>query len=164
MALYPLAMSNKWTYKSKDGSLWSNSVTGDDGKGGYTMLNSAQGKSVMMKVEGDNYVTDAYEPGTWNVTLKENLKPGDQWEIRFTANGIQSIMVMTTKETGMTKEVEGKTYSGVVMIEAESKMSMNGNVMSLNFFTQYYYAPGTGLILTTSSYGDHHALVSAELH
>jgi hypothetical protein len=97
------------------------------------------------------------------VSLKENLKAGDSWEIRFTANGIQSIIVMTVKETGMTKEVEGKTYSGVVFIDAESKMNMNGTLMSLNFFTQYYYAPGTGLILTTSSYGDYHGLVSAEL-
>ena len=163
MSLYPLATGNKWTYKSKDGSLWSNSITGPDGTGGFTMLNSVTGKSAVMQQDGDNYLTDAYEPGKMGITLKENAKAGDTWEVHFVANGIQSILVMTVKETGMSKTVEGKSYSDVVFIEADSKMNMNGNVMSLNFFTQYYYAKGTGLILTTSSYGDSHALVEVEL-
>jgi hypothetical protein len=41
---------------------------------------------------------------------------------------------------------------------------MNGNLMALNFFTQYYYADGIGLILTTSSAGDSHALIDYKLH
>ena len=164
MALYPLATGNKWTYKSKDGSLWSNTITGTDGSGGFIMMNSASGKTAVMKLDGDNYLTDAYEAGKMSITLKENVKAGDTWEVHFTANGIQSILVMTVKETGISRNVEGKNYSDVVFIEADSKMNINGNVMSLNFLTQYYYAPGTGLILTTSSYGDNHALVSAELH
>jgi hypothetical protein len=34
----------------------------------------------------------------------------------------------------------------------------------LNFFTQYYYADGIGLVLTTSSAGDSHALIKHSLH
>lgn len=36
-----------------------------------------------------------------------------------------------------------------MVVEAERKMVVNGNLMSINYFTHYYYAPGTGLILTT---------------
>jgi len=61
---------------------------------------------------------------------------------------------------GISKEVEGKTYSDVVFIEAGSKLNMNGNVISMNFLTQYYYAKGVGLILTTSSRGDAMPLTS----
>jgi hypothetical protein len=41
---------------------------------------------------------------------------------------------------------------------------MNGNLISTNYFTQYYYAKGTGLILTTSGMGDYHGLVSCKLN
>ncbi|MEZ5013064.1 MAG: hypothetical protein R2794_02115 [Chitinophagales bacterium] len=164
MSLYPLAPDNKWTYKSNNGSTWTNAVTGNPAPGTFTMQNSLTPNPVTMKMEGNDYLTDAFEAGNFQVMLKEGLKAGDTWEIHFTANTINSILVMTVKEAGMTKEVEGKSYADVVFIEAESKMNMNGNVMALNFFTQYYYAPGTGLILTTSSAGDSHSLVSAELH
>ncbi|MBL7726818.1 MAG: hypothetical protein JNM68_03985, partial [Dinghuibacter sp.] len=104
------------------------------------------------------------EAGNFQPWLKDELNKGDQWEVHFTANGLNSIIVMTVKETGLTKEVDGKTYNDVAFVEAESKINMNGNIMALNFFTQYYYAPGVGLVLTTSSAGDEHALTAYELH
>jgi len=163
MSNYPLANGNTWTYKQKDGSSYTNSVTAQSGSE-YTMLNSAANKSSLMKKQGDDYLTDAFEANNFQVLLKDNLKAGDTWEIKFTANGIQSILVMTVKEAGASKEVEGKTYNNVTMIEGDSKMNMNGNIMSLNFFTQYYYADGVGLILTTSSYGDYHGLTAYQLN
>ncbi len=163
MANYPLAQGNTWTYKQKDGLTYSNSVTAVNGNE-FTMLNSAANKSSLTRKEDDNYMTDAFEANNFQPLLKENLKAGDSWEIHFTANGIQSIMVMTVKEAGITKEVEGKSYNNVVMIESESKMNMNGNIISLNFMTQYYYADNIGLILTTSSYGDYHGLISYQLN
>jgi hypothetical protein len=48
------------------------------------------------------------------------------------------------KEIGINTEVGGKTYNDVIMLEAESKIYMNGNMISTNFFTQYYYA-GSGI-------------------
>lgn len=164
MSNYPLALNNKWTYKQKDGSTYTNSVTAANGPGEFTMLNSAVNKSSHIRKDGDNYLTDAFEEGNYQILLKDNLKPGDTWEIHFTANGIQSILVMTAIETGASKDVEGKSYSGVTQIEGDSKMNMNGTIMSLNFKTQYYYADGVGLILTTSSYGDYHGLTACELH
>ncbi|MFI5172904.1 MAG: hypothetical protein ACHQFW_10965 [Chitinophagales bacterium] len=163
MPLYPLNAQNSWTYKQKDGSTYTNSVTAANGNE-FTMLNSAANKSTLVKKDGNDYITDAYEPNNFQIFLKEGLKAGDTWEIKFTANGIQSILVMTVKEAGITKEVEGKNYNDVIMIEGESKMNMNGNLMSLNFFTQFYYANNIGLILTTSSYGDYHGVISYSLN
>jgi hypothetical protein len=97
-------------------------------------------------------------PGNFQVWLKDDMKKGDTWEAAFTANGLNSIMEFTVKDTGTSKQVVGKTYPDVIMLEAESKIDMNGNRISTNFCTQYYYAKGVGLILTTSSLGDEHAL------
>ena len=45
------------------------------------------------------------------------------------------------------------------MIEAESKIKMNGNLISLNYFT-VLLCKGVGLILTASSDGDTHSLTA----
>lgn len=162
MPIYPLTSGNSWTYKQKDGSTYSNSVTASNGNE-FTMMNSAANKSSLVNKAGDNYLTGAYETNNFQIFMKEILKAGDSWEIKFNANGIESILVMTVKEAAFAKEVEGRSYSDVIMIEGESKMNMNGNVMSLNFFTQFYYANDIGLILTTSSYGDYHGLIEHTL-
>lgn len=159
---YPLAVGNTWTYRMKDGKTFTNTVTGADGAS-FAMFNSLMGANSIVKKEGDAYLTDAFQAGTWQVSMKENLKKGDTWNVAFTANGIDTTLIHTVKEAGISKEVEGKTYSDVVLIEAESKMSMNGNPIPMQFFTQYYYAKGVGLVLTTTSTGDAMPLVSCEL-
>lgn len=160
---YPLAAQNEWQYKMKDGSSYSNKVTAADGNV-FTMHNSAANTSSQVKTEGDTVFTDALQAGQFAQWLGNNLKAGDTWEIKFTANGLDSILIMTVKETGMSKEVNGKNYDNVLFIEAENKMVINGSLMSLNFFTQYYYADGIGLVLTTSSAGDEHVLVNYTLN
>jgi hypothetical protein len=160
---YPLATGNEWQYKQKDGSLYTNKITAANGNV-YTMHNSAANTGSQVKAEGDLILTDALEAGKFSQWLGNALNTGDAWEIKFTANGLDSILILTVKETGISKEVEGKTYNDVLFIEAENKMVINGSLMSLNFFTQYYYANGVGLVLTTSSVGDVHALVHCTLH
>ena len=162
MQLYPLAVGNSWTYKMKDGNTYTNSITGLEGQH-YIMLNSASNIASKVYVDGNNYMTNAYTPDQFQPFLKDGAAVNDTWEIHFTANGIQSILVMTVREINSSIEVEGKTYSQVLLLEAESKMNMNGTIMSLNFITKYYYAAGTGLVLTTSSYGDYHGLIDSQL-
>ena len=157
MQYYPLAAGNKWEYKLKDGSLYTNSVVGIDGNF-ITMKNSTVPDATNVKVENGVMYNQLMAPGNYQLWLKDDLKKGETWEATFTANGLNSIMAFTVKETGMSKEVDGKTYHDVIMLEAESKINMNGNVISTNFFTQYYYAKSIGLILTTSSMGDVHSL------
>ena len=158
---YPLEVGCGWVYLSKDGSSYTNMITAvnPSNPAEFTMVNSILKKDTLFRKEGNNYVTDAFEPGTINIMLKDNANVGDTWEIKFKANGIDSILVMTVKEVGLVKEVKGKTFENTMMIEAESKMLINGTLMALNFFTQYYYCKGIGLILTTSSMGDEQALI-----
>lgn len=159
---YPLAAQNEWHYKQKDGSTYTNKVTAVNGNS-FTMHNSAANTSSVVKKEGDLITTDALEAGSFVQWLKNDLQKGDCWEIQFKANGLDCILIMTVKETGISKEVEGKTFNNVLFIEAENKIIMNGTVMPLNFFTQYYYCDGVGLVLTTSSAGDIHSLVDYKL-
>ncbi|MGB4846732.1 MAG: hypothetical protein WBP41_02385 [Saprospiraceae bacterium] len=157
MQYYPLAPGNKWEYKQKDGSLYTNSVVSVNGPI-VTMKNSTVPDNTLVKVENGVMYNELLAKDNYQLWLKDDLKKGETWDATFTANGLNSIMAFTVKETGITKEVDGKTYPDVVMLESESKINMNGNLISTQFFTQYYYAKGIGLIITTSSMGDVHTL------
>lgn len=157
MQYYPLAPGNQWTYRQKDGSMYTNSVTSREDSI-VTMKNSTQSEPSRVKVEGGIMYNELMAPGNFQPWLKDDLHAGDTWEAAFTANGLQSVMEFKVKETGITREVNGTTYPDVALLEAESKIEMNGNRISTNFFTQYYYAKHVGLILTTSSLGDEHVL------
>jgi hypothetical protein len=162
---YPLGLGFEWTYQLKDGSNYTNAVTAIDPRNpnDFTMVNSMMNKNQFIRKVDSTYLTDSYEAGTMQIFLKDDLQKNDSWEIKFKANGFDNVLIMSVKEAGISKEVNGKTYSNVAMIEAESKLLMNGNLMSLNFFTQYYYAQGVGLILTTSSVGDEQALIACKI-
>lgn len=157
MHYYPLAPGNKWEYKLKDGSLYTNSVVSIDGNI-VMMKNSTVPDPTKVKVENGVMYNELMAPGNYQLWLKDDVQKGDTWDATFTANGLNSIMAFTVKETGISKDVDGKTFNDVVMLESESKINMNGNLISTNFFTQYYYAKSVGLIMTTSSLGDVHTL------
>ncbi|MEP6795520.1 MAG: hypothetical protein ABJB16_14420 [Saprospiraceae bacterium] len=157
MKYYPLAPGNKWEYKQKDGSLYTNSVVSVNGPI-VTMKNSTVPDSTNVKVEKGIMYNELLAKDNYQLWLKDDLQKGETWDATFTANGLNSILAFTVKETGITKEVDGKTYNDVIMLESESKINMNGNLISTQYFTQYYYAKGVGLILTTTSMGDVHTL------
>ncbi|MFT3911960.1 MAG: hypothetical protein QM737_21220 [Ferruginibacter sp.] len=160
---YPLAPQNEWHYKQNGGDTYINKiVAANDNE--FTMHNSAFNKNSIVRSDGNLFTTDALEAGNFQQWLKNDLQQGDRWSISFKANGLDCIMIMTVKEKDIEKSVEGKNFTNVILIEAESKMMMNSNIVSLNFFTQYYYADGIGLILTTSSAGDKHALIDYQLN
>ena len=160
---YPLAAGNKWEYKLNDGSTYTNTVLSIDGNL-VTMQNSTVPSPSLVKIEAGVMYNELMGKDNFQLWLKDKLQNGEAWEAAFTANGLDSIMAFTVKETGITKEVGGKTYNDVVMLESESKIKMNGNLISTNFLTQYYYAKGVGLILTTSSMGDEHILINYTLN
>jgi len=159
---YPLAVGNTWTYRLKDGKTFTNTVTATDGKR-FTMKNSMQAQPQYVQKDGATYLADNFEVGNFQVSLKDTLKKGDTWDVKYKANGIDSILKMSVKDTDLSKEVEGKTYQNVMLLEGDMKMSMNGRPLPMTYLVQYYYAEGVGLILTTSSHGDAMGLVAYEL-
>lgn len=160
---YPLAAHNEWQYQQKDGSTYTNKVTTANGNE-YTMHNSAANTSSVVRKDGNLMTTDALEAGNFQHWLTNDMKVGDHWTVTFKANGLDCLLLMTVKDVLSSKEVSGKVYNDVACIESESQIIMNGSPMKLNFFTQYYYADGVGLILTTSSVGDEHALTAYKLN
>ena len=159
---YPLTVGNTWTYKMKDGKTFTNTVIGGDGVN-FTMQNTSQPAPQNVRKNGDTYLTDSYEAGNWQVLMKDSLKKGDAWDIKYKANGIDTVLKMTVKDTGLSKEVEGKTYQNVALLEGDMKMMMNGKPIPMTYLVQYYYAEGIGLILTTASHGEAMGLVSYQL-
>lgn len=160
---YPLAAQNEWRYRINDGSTYVNKVTAVNGNE-YVLHNSAANISSRLLTDGNRILTDVLEAGNFQQWLANDLQPGASWEVRFRANGLEYLLVMAVKETGISKEVDGRIYQEVLFIEAENMIIVNGNPMPLKFFTQYYYASGLGLILTTSSAGDMHSLVEYRLY
>jgi len=160
---YPLAVGNSWTYKMTDGSTFTNRVTANEGDA-FTMTNSLQPDPQHIRKEGATYLSDHFEPGNFQTLVRDDLSTGDTWDIRYTANTIDTVLTMTVKGTGGSKEVEGTTYNKVIELEGVMAMTMNGNAIPSNYVVQYFYAAGVGLILTTSSMGDDMPLISSELH
>jgi hypothetical protein len=110
MNYYPLAAGNEWQYMQKDGSTYINKVTTAIGNE-FSMHNSAANTSSLVKVDGNIFMTDALEAGNFQQWLKNDLQTGTSWEIKFKANGLDCLLIMTVKETGGNKEVEGKSYN-----------------------------------------------------
>ena len=161
---YPLALENEWHYKQPDGGVYTKRVICASGNQ-FTIHNSSSDTCSIIKTDGHLITTDVLEPGNFQPWLTCNLSKGDNWVVKFKVSGLHCIcmLIMTVRETGINKEVEGKVYNNVVFIEAENKIVVNDGFISLNSFTQYYYAENIGLILTTSSAGDDHALVACTL-
>jgi len=159
---YPLAVGNNWTYRMQDGRTFTNTVI-DVEDDNYTMINTMIPRPQHVRKDGQEFLADNFEPNNYQVFLRDDLKKGDTWDITYRGNNINTVLQMTVKETGMTKEVEGQTYEDVIMIEGDMKMNAEGNLVATNYLVQYYYASGVGLILNTTSYGDSMGLVSHEL-
>jgi hypothetical protein len=162
MKYYPIAPGNSWEYRLKDGTVYTNKILQAE-ENLVTMQNSTLPEPALVRIEDGKMFLELMGKDNFQLWLKEDLTAGESWDAAFTANGLSSVLHITVKETGMSKEVEGKLYEQVVMLEAESKINMNGNLISMQYFTQYYYAPVTGLILTTSSAGDYHGLIACTL-
>ncbi|MBK7433911.1 MAG: hypothetical protein IPI66_08400 [Chitinophagaceae bacterium] len=143
----------------KNGNTYTNEVLEVNGNL-VTMKNSTLPDPNLVKIENGIMYNELVEKGNFQPWLKDELSIGDSWDATFTANGLNSIMTLTVRETGISLDVEGKTYPDVTLVEAESKIDMNGNLISLNYFTKYYYAKGVGLVLTASSDGEAHSLTT----
>jgi hypothetical protein len=159
---YPLAVGNTWTYKTNAGQSYTTKVTEQNGDT-FTVHTTLVNAATKIKRAGGEYQSDSPEAGKTMISFQENLKVGDAWQNSYKVNGIDSTLTYVVKEIGATKAVNGKTFKDVIFIEADSKMSMNGNAIPMKYVTQYYYARGVGLILTTSSMGDEHALTEYEV-
>lgn len=148
-AYYPLAVGNTWTYDYNGQQM----VTGIESckNGEYTTSNSLNPASGKMKKKNGEYFNDGLEKGNMQLMLKDQMTPGDRWEAKFKANGLDCVYVYTVKEVLKSKTVHGKEYHDVVMVEIDSCYIINGARMSMNAFTQNYYARGIGVILTTTS-------------
>ncbi|MBA3679634.1 MAG: SMI1/KNR4 family protein [Bacteroidetes bacterium] len=148
-AYHPLAIGNTWTYDFA-GQQMINTIESCD-NGVFIVSNSLNPvKGNMKKVNGE-YFSDSYEKGNMQVVLKDNLVLGDQWDVIFKANGIDCVYKFTVKEIAPSKVIAGKEYKDVAMVESDSNMLINGNLVSINAFVQTYYAKGVGAVLTLTS-------------
>lgn len=162
---YPISVGSTWTFEDGMGGQFTNSILEETAPGEFLVNNSLKpDQHLRMKKEGRVYYSDVLYADNMQMTLKDDLQIGDTWETTFKANGFDNVLVYTVKEFLPSKEVAGKSYNDVVMIESESKMLVNGTLMAINFFTQYYFAKGIGPILTTTSAGTSAPLLSFHLN
>ena len=149
-AYYPLAVGNTWTHDFTGQSMITTIISLEN-DGTFLTSNSLNPINGTMKKVNGEYFSDSHEKGNMQMVLKDNLVLGDTWEVKFKANGIDCVYKFTVKEILPSKTVEDKEYKNVAMVESDSNYLINGNLMSINAFTQTYYAKGVGTILTTTS-------------
>jgi hypothetical protein len=150
-AYYPLAVGNTWTYKFYNGENMITTIDSMDKEGQFLTSSSLTPLIGTIKKINGEYFCDSYEKGKMQLFLKDNLALGDTWDVNYKANGLDGIYKYTAKEILPSKTVEGKEYKNVMMVELDSYYLINGNLISMNAFTQNYYAKGIGPILTTTS-------------
>ena len=161
-SFYPIQTGNSWTYRLSTGETSTNEIT-ESGTDFYVTKTSVGDKLARVKIENNHHISDSFESGNFQTIFIDNAKVGDNWDIHYKANGIDCILKMNVLEISSNKEIEGKNYQDVMMIEGESVFSMNGNVIPSGMKTQYYYAKNVGAVLTTSSLGDYVPLIACEL-
>ena len=127
------------------------------------MSNTMAANLTQVKKDGDIFYTDSYEAGNMQPFLKDNAAAGDAWEIKYKANTIDSVLNIVVNSIGGTKEVEGKSYTDVMEMEGVMSFIVNGSVFNAGTKYQWYYAKGTGLILTTSTLGDNMPLINCTI-
>jgi hypothetical protein len=159
---YPLKTGNSWTYKTNDGSEFTNSIVSEENVT-LGITNSTVAHTTVVKKEGNIFFTDSYETGNLQPFLKDDAAVGDTWEIKYKANTIDSVLTVEIKSVGGSKEVEGKTYTDVMEMEGNMSFIVNGAAYSANTRYSWYYAKDVGLILTTSTLGDNMPLVSCTI-
>ena len=159
---YPLKTGNSWTYRTNDGSTFTNTIISEDG-GVFAMTNSTVARQTMVKKDGNTFMTDSYEAGNMQPFLKDDAAAGDKWEIKYKANTIDSVLSVEIKSIGGSKEVEGKIYTDVMEMTGSMSFIVNGAAYSANTIYTWFYAKDVGLILTTSTMGDNMPLVSCEI-
>jgi len=160
---FPLQPGNSWTYRMADGATFTNTVDRQEPDGSFRLNSTALETEVTMYFDGDNYRTDSFQPGNIQIILRELAGVGEGWDIDFAQNGLRNFLSMEVKGIRDTMDVEGVEYQNVMLLEGESKLVVESEIMRVNFFTQYYYAQNVGLILTTSSRGDYMPLISYDL-
>ena len=98
---YPLKVGNTWTYKTNDGSTFTNTVESENGNS-FSMSNTTVANKIEVKKEGNTFYTDSYETGNMQPFLKDDASAGDAWEIKYKANGIDCMLGVVIKDTGGT--------------------------------------------------------------
>lgn len=160
---YPIQKGNFWKYNLKTGGSFTNEIT-ECGADYYIATCSTGNQTSKVKLENGTHFSDSFEAGNFQPTFIDNSKVGDTWEIKYEANGIDSILKMNVIEIAASKEIEGKVFNDVMLIEGESVFSMNGNIIPSGMKTQYYYAKNIGAVLTTSSLGDYMPIVEYQIN
>lgn len=162
-SFYPIQTGNYWTYSLSTGGTSTNEIV-ETGADYYVTKSSIGDKLVRVKLDNGKHISDSFEEGNFQTVFIDHAQPGDNWNIQYKANGVDSILKMNVIEIIPSKEIEGKTYQDVMLIEGESVFSMNGNEIPSGMKTQYYYAKNVGAVLTTSTLGDYMPLVDSKIN
>ncbi len=148
---YPLAVGNKWTYDF-GGQEMITTIESCNDAGEFTTVTSLNPVKSIMKKSNGEYFSDALQPGQMFMLLKDDMKAGDTWQVKFKApSGLDTVYVYTVKEILPSKIIGEKEYKDIAAVELDSKYVINGVETSMNAFTLTFYAKGIGPILTTTT-------------
>ncbi|HYM20564.1 MAG TPA: hypothetical protein VEW28_06120 [Candidatus Kapabacteria bacterium] len=142
---YPLTEGSTWTYVGAQN--YTVTATGDSTGGGITWrrLVASTGASAFARWNGNQLKGINIAP----VALAElevlDITPGAMWSFDININGGDTHYAYKDSLQGLTKTIQGKTYSDV--IELRMVYSTNyGGITLLSDTATYFYAKGVGMI------------------
>ena len=160
--LYPLAVNNEWIYKINDHNSYSTKII-HQSNNEYTLIYGATNTQSIIQKNNSCILTDKLETGNFQTWLRNDLQLGDKWKVPYKQNELACYLEMEVKAFDFTKEVEGRLYQHVVLIEGQSIICFNDRFLQLNSTNQYYYADQIGLIMSISCSGETHTLIDYKL-
>lgn len=122
----------------------------------YKVFSNSAGPNEYYNITGSDYYTFRKLPDVLGGTsvealyLKDNLNAGGTWtqDIPITYSGLSLTLKFNNKiaEKGITKTVNGITYTGVTKVETTLSVTGIPFAYTLDSDIEYYYAPKVGQI------------------
>lgn len=145
-SFYPRSKGSTWTYTG-DFS-YTVTILGDttlDGKT-WTMLNNSIGGIGLLLFENNGYYSATLDKRDALLHfLKENAPVGTKWSFDYMVTTTTSTYDLEIKGVGLTRVVEGHTYTDVIHVHQTTSMTFQGQKIPYNE-GDYYYAKGVGFI------------------
>ncbi len=162
----PLTAGSMWTYTGSIGNTI-DVMAGDSVLLGHTyriMIGTANGTSQPSVLRAVGTGINITMPDTNGVLrdvvyIKDGIKTGDSWSNYSTNSGIPSFYDYTCLGTGLTRTVQGKSYTNVMALTQTIGYNFGGQRIVAGTATTYF-AMGVGMIATDLSNGQSMELVS----
>lgn len=156
----PLTVGSTWKYRdSISGSTYAQTVIDSSATFNnikYQVMYSDNGTAFYAKSGSSYWVRSYTNPADPSTVISLNYlddaaAAGSSWNTQTTLGGVPATATTSIVEKGISKTINGKTYSNVIHSRITVVFTLQGISINENF--DYYAAKGIGIVSATTAYG-----------